>query len=148
MSTQNKLKLRFLGQLFGALGVIASLIFVAWEIRQNTETVKSATIQDISEQSFSGVSLLVQNDKLREAFYLSLDAKPLTTEQEQHLRVWYGGSLRIWMNRYLQSRLGILDQETAVMVGGQSSRAYKNPFFSKYWADVQGRYPEEFVQFF
>lgn len=97
MNTQNeseakKSNWKFLGQLFGALGVIASLIFVAWEIRQNTEAVKSATIQDISEQSFSGMSLLVQNDKLREAFYLCLEAKPLTTEQEQHLRVWYGGA--------------------------------------------------------
>ena len=64
------------------------------------------------------------------------------------MRVWYSAGLRIWMNRYLQSRLGILDKETAVIVGGQSIRAYKSPFFSKYGEDVQGRYPEEFVQFF
>ena len=52
-------KWKMVGSVLGGLGVIGSLVFVALEIRQNTEAVRSATIQAISEQSFTAVAQLV-----------------------------------------------------------------------------------------
>ena len=73
MITQNKSKLRFLGQLFGALGVIASLAFLALEIRQNTEAVKSSTIHALSDQGSNLTAMIMLNDDLLKAFRASRD---------------------------------------------------------------------------
>ncbi|HEY5622263.1 MAG TPA: hypothetical protein VIV14_00785 [Gammaproteobacteria bacterium] len=39
-------------EVLGIIGVIASMIFVGLEIRQNTSTVRGATLQAVSQQSF------------------------------------------------------------------------------------------------
>ncbi len=59
---------KVVGSVLGGLGVIGSLVFVALQIRQNTEAVRSATIQAISEQSFEAVAQLVENPDLRAAY--------------------------------------------------------------------------------
>jgi len=131
------------GSVLGALGVIGSLVFVAMEVRQNTEAVRSSTIQSISEQSFGAVAQLVENADLRAAFEAASTGKPLTSEQRFHLKMFYHGAMRIQQNRYLQIRLGILDQETVLFTGGRGS-AYDIPFFAEYWAEESDEFPPEF----
>lgn len=146
MSTQNKSKLRFLGQLFGALGVMASLVFVAWEIRQNTEAVKSATIHSLSDQGVNLTSMLSQNDELLEAWRVLRDEEELSPEQDLRIRVWYGSALRVQKNRFLQTKLGFLDIETALFIGG-NSRAYHRPHFVEFWDEIKANEPKEFVEY-
>lgn len=134
------------GSVLGGLGVIGSLVFVAFEIRQNTEAVRSATIQAISEQSFDAVAQLVENADLRAAYEAARTGSALTPEQRLQLRVFYLGIMRIQQNRYLQSRLGVLDLETLLFVGGQGG-AYSLPFFAEYWAEDRDQYPAEFQDF-
>ena len=47
-------------EIVGALGVIATLIFVAFEIRQNTDAVRSSTVQDISRWSYDATVLQIE----------------------------------------------------------------------------------------
>jgi hypothetical protein len=106
MSAESEVKKtnwKFLGQLLGALGVILSLIFVAWEIRQNTEAVENATIQSISEQSFTATNLIVQNEDLRIVFNMALDGRELSEDQETLINSFYQSALRVQMNRFLQT---------------------------------------------
>lgn len=139
-------KWRVIGSFLGGLGVIGSLVFVALEIRQNTEAVRSATIQAISEQSFEAVSQLVENPDLRAAYEAATKGAELTPEQRFHLRMFYLGIMRIQQNRFLQSQLGVLDLETLLFVGGQGG-AYSLPFFAEYWAEDGHQYPPEFRSF-
>ncbi|MDG2170758.1 MAG: hypothetical protein P8L44_22850 [Opitutales bacterium] len=134
MSAESEVKKtnwKFLGQLLGALGVILSLIFVAWEIRQNTEAVENATIQSISEQSFTATNLIVQNEDLRIVFNMALDGRELSEDQETLINSFYQSALRVQMNRFLQTKLGILDPETALFLGGRAN-VYQTPQFSIY----------------
>jgi hypothetical protein len=39
-----------LGQIIGAIAVVISLIYVAFQIRQNTAAIRSATAQTVHEQ--------------------------------------------------------------------------------------------------
>ena len=146
MSTQDKSKLRLLGQLFGALGVIASLAFVALEIRQNTEAVKSATINALSEQGYNAAALFIQDDDLTEAFRVIREGEEVSALQHSKVNVFYATVLRIQKNRFLQIRLGFLDVETALFIGG-SSQLYREPHFAEYWDEVKGDEPEDFVEY-
>lgn len=145
-SESKKPKWKFLGQFLGALGVILSLIFVAWEIRQNTEAVKSATIQAISEQAVAASGLLVQNEDLRTAFILALNEQALSPDQEAQVIFFYMSLMRLNINRYLQFKLGVLDKETVLYLGMRQG-PYRWPHFKKFWEQEKFRWPEDFVEF-
>ena len=53
-------------EMLAALGVIGSLLFVGYEIRQNTEAVRGSTIQGIADQSLQvTLALSMDEDWLR-----------------------------------------------------------------------------------
>lgn len=137
---------KMVGSVLGGLGVIGSLLFVAMQIRQNTEAVRSETIQAISEQSFAAVAQLVENPDLRAAYQAASTGAALTPEQRFHLKMFYLGIMRIQENRYLQSQLGVLDLKSLLFVGGKGG-AYRLPFFAEYWAEDRDQYPAEFREF-
>jgi len=137
---------KVVGSVLGGLGVIGSLIFVALQIHQNTEAVRSETIQAISEQSFTAVAQLVENPDLRAAYEAASTGAKLTPEQRFHLKMFYLGIMRIQENRYLQSQLGVLDLNSLLFVGGKGG-AYRLPFFAEYWAEDRDQYPIQFQHF-
>ncbi|QXD24409.1 hypothetical protein F7C95_00425 [Opitutia bacterium ISCC 51] len=141
-----KPKWKLLGQLLGALGVILSLIFVAWEIRQNTEAVKSATIQAISEQSIAVADMMVQNEDLRIAFLLAWNEAALSSDQDAQVTFFYVSLMRLNMNRYLQFKLGILEKETVLYLGMQQGPYHSN-HFKTFWSQDKTSWPEDFVEF-
>ena len=49
-------------EVIGAIGVVASLLYVGVQIRQNSETTKAATIAQVLDQSAS-ISLVMATDK-------------------------------------------------------------------------------------
>ena len=132
-------------EVLGVLGVVGSLIFVAFEIRQGTEAVRSSTIQNLSEQSRASTALIVENADLRAAFLAARAGMDLTDDQEFQLEVYFNSALRIQQNRFQQIRLGVLDEELAVEgIGpGRLGTLYLN-----HWAAVKANYPEDFQQYF
>ena len=95
-------------EILGIVGVIASLVFVALEIRQNTDAVRSATIQGVLEQSFAANLVPVDNAGLREAIYSS--PEELSDDQRRQLGWFYTALLRTQLNRFSQSELGVLEE--------------------------------------
>ena len=139
MSRQN---LKDLVELIAALGVIVTLAFVALEIRQNTDVARSATTQAIAEQSYDAVMRLVDNDKLRTAYFADF-AGELDDNQRQHLRMFYSAVIRIQLNRHEQIKLGIIDLDLALSLGGQGD-GYSSPYFAEFWNSIKDRYPADF----
>ena len=50
------------------IGVLAGLGFLAYEIRQNTQAIESATIQALAQQTLDASMIGVENPELRVAF--------------------------------------------------------------------------------
>ena len=132
-------------ELLGVIGVIGSLVFVALEIRQNTNAVRSSTIQAIAELSFDSTIAVVNNTDLRAARIAS-ESGELTADQIVQLDAWYSGLMRIQQNRLLQANLGVLDLEDAMQIGGRAN-AYRQPYFADYWNRRGSNYPAEFQEY-
>lgn len=81
--TRASLGWRSIAEILGIIGVIGSLVFVALEIRQNTDAVRSATIQGVLDQSFAVNLPPVDNRGLRDALYLAPDE--LNDDQRRQL---------------------------------------------------------------
>ena len=129
----------------GVLGIIATLIFVAFEMRQNTDAVRSATIQDMSRWSFDGAALAIEYPEIIAARRAGCEGT-LTEAQRDLMLHYYNALLRIHLNRFFQTQLGIVDEETALAIGGRGS-AYVNPLFPELWLQLKAQFPPEFHEF-
>ena len=85
---------------------------------------------------------LVENDALRAAYLAGFDGD-LSNEQRQHLRLFYGAVIRLQLNRHEQIKLGIIDLELALNLGGQGD-GYSSPYFVEFWTEIRSRYPADF----
>ena len=141
-----KLGWKGLAEIFGTLGVIGSLIFVALEIRQNTNAVRSATIHAIAEMSYDTSMRMAENPELLAIQRAADNGEPLTIGQRDQLVSFYSGIMRIQQDRFQQYQLGILDEETVFQVGGRG-RGYRSLFFAEFWEERKETYPVEFRQF-
>lgn len=135
---------RGFAEVLGVVGVIGSLAFVALEIRQNTNAVKSATIQAISEQSFAFNALLIENPDLRAARIASFSGT-LTQDQQMQMDNLFAAALRVRQNRYVQAELGALDSDTASEIG--TGGIFLDPAFPEYWERNKARFSDGFREY-
>jgi hypothetical protein len=126
----------------GVLSIVASLIFVAFEIRQNTDAVRSSAIQDISRLSYDATVLSIEKDEIREA-RLAVCRGDLDESQRFLLQLFYAALMRIQMNRFYQLQLGILDEQMILSLGGKGG-AYRNPYFAEIWPVLKVDFTEDF----
>jgi hypothetical protein len=129
----------------GAAAIVASLAFVAFEIRQNTDAVRSTIIQAVSQQSFDGVALAINNEYLRDAQDAAL-AGNASQKQIGQLDRFYVALMRVQLNRYMQSKIGVIDRELVLEIGGRSG-IYTRQSFRDYWSRSKNSYSEGFQNF-
>lgn len=129
-------------EVVGVISIVVTLAFVALEIRQNTDAVRSATIQDISRMSFDATALGVQHADLRAAQFAVCDGN-VNRDQERQLRLYYASLMRIQMNRYYQVQLGILSDVEILALGGRGG-AYRSPIFRSIWHEIKEEFPPDF----
>ena len=128
-------------EVIGIVGVIASLIFVGVEVRQNTSAVRGATLQAVSQQSLDLTMAGLDNPELRLAFPAARDGT--LTPDQKILLVWFMASkLRADENRYRQVELGILDPISFLQLSNHA--AYRLPYFADYWAERGGEFADDF----
>ena len=132
-------------EVLGVLGVIGSLVFVAFEIRQNTEAVRSSTIQSISHWSYETYMAYVENEALRVALQAACDGT-MSDDQRRQVGSWYGAILRLQVNRFYQAKLGILDEEATLALGGKGG-ALRWPPFVEAWAGMKDTFELEFQDY-
>lgn len=126
------------------VGVVAGIFFLAAEIQQNTEAVRSSTIQSITAQSYDSGMRLSENRDLRAALLTPVES--LTDDQQIVLNGFYGALMRLQQDRFLQSQLGVIDEQTLLGLGGQG-QAYWSPYFASYWAARRDSYPADFREY-
>ena len=117
----------------GAIGVLLGLVFVGFEIQQNTEAVKGATIQALAEMSQENTLAGIENPDLRTAWRIVREFGPdsLTLDQIDILGWYTTSSLRVMENRFHQVELGTLDGLETV---GGGEPFWRTVWFRGWWA--------------
>ena len=109
-----------IANLFAALGVIATLIYLAIQIRQNTKAVRSSTIENLIHSLAATAQAAVENEYMV-PLMLKANAGPdsLTEEERVRLHFWFIMTFRRFEGVYFQRDLGLVD--TAVIEGFERS---------------------------
>lgn len=137
-----------IGEVAGALGVVASLIYLAKQIRHNTRTVQGQTIGMVTQNVLGELAPFVGPDLSREFLLAITDPQSLQPEQRARLDAWMILSFTARQNEFLQHRLGALDADVWRSTH-QAIRENLGHEWGRDWWDSVGRQRlvPEFVEF-
>lgn len=141
-------------EIMATLGVVMSLLFVAYEIRQNTNAIRSATVQDIAGLTFTYTLELTQDPEwmrlMTMLFEESVAVEDLAPIDRQRLTWGLITSTKIMEARFRQRQLGTIDDEDLEGLGGRSNTNwYNSPMYRDWWrlSNPQSRWAPDFIQF-
>jgi hypothetical protein len=98
-----------IGQVIGAIAVVISLIYVALQIRQNTNAVRSATAQTVHEHFAKWYHLVAADDELAKIIANGLrDYGSLSEQQRVRFIAAFMSFLSYSQNAFLKWREGLL----------------------------------------
>jgi hypothetical protein len=98
-----------LGQIIGAVAVVISLFYVASQIRQNTNAVRSATAQTVHEHFAKWYHLVAADDELAQIVPKGLrDYTSLSEKEKVRLVATFMAFLSYSQNAFLKWREGLL----------------------------------------
>jgi hypothetical protein len=100
-----------LGQIIGAVAVVISLFYVASQIRQNTNAVRSATAQAVHEHFAKWYHLVAADDELAQIVAKGLrDYSSLSEQERVRFVAAFSAFLSYSQNAFLKWREGLLAQ--------------------------------------
>ncbi len=98
-----------IGQVIGALAVVVSLIYVAAQIRQNTNAVRAATAQSLHEHFASWYHLIASDASLAELATRGLkDYASLSDTEKARFVSLFMAFLAYFQNAFLKWKQGLL----------------------------------------
>ena len=144
-----------IGRLLSAVAVVLSLVFVAFEVRQNTVATRAQTLLDLSQSARQIQLHLSSNPKLAAAYFDIYQsggslARPGTTyAREDSLAAFMTlyAVVRGLENVYLQADEGIVDPDVMNRYDFVSS-TFNSPAFASFWSGNRRRFDPDFAREF
>lgn len=93
------------------IGVLAGILFLSFELRQNTMASRLQAASNFQD-SFSEIEFFIaQSPEFAALLIKGREGEELTNTGQFRLTVFYGNVLRTWQNTHLQYLSGALDKE-------------------------------------
>ena len=124
-------------EIVAATGVILSLLFVGFEIRQNTAIARGQARQDLAQLNQEWLVLLSQDAEF-EALWddaFGPNARELSADEERRAQYIMTIHLRRLENVYLQYREGLVEESALQNYGFANIATFQRPEFERYWMD-------------
>jgi hypothetical protein len=136
-----------LGELVGAVAVVATLVYLSVQLRQNTKTIRLGSAQSVNEELQDMFSQLSSDESLAAVF---LEAGTSSSLQGVNLVRYYtfnNNILRVYENAFLEWRENAIDSAhwegmTRMMIDYTKMAA-----FGEYWENRKHWLSEEFQNY-
>ena len=138
-----------LGQIIGAAGVVLSLLFVGYEIRQNTAVARTAAYHAIMADQGALLDVLATDPVLAGLLVRGGQGEgpdAFTDEELFRIGMSHRRNVRSWEGLFFAVQEKVLPPEALETVG--KGRAFSNPFFRSIWPDLRPAFAPDFVEFF
>ena len=136
-------------EIFGLISVIGSLLFVGIEISQNTQAVRGATHQAVSDQASELYLEIASDERLSKLAYemlvMNIKRNELSTTDQMSLDFIQLMGFRRVENIFLQYKNGILSEDAIDRIGMDS---YRKAFSRESWEMFKTGFDPHFVIFF
>src|SRR5215471_7900822 len=148
MSSINWEALGAIANVLAAVSVIATLIYLSVQIRQNTKAVRSSSIQNLVQSFSTTAQAAVENEYVVPLLLkANAGAESLTEEERGRLHFWFIMTFRRFEGVYFQRDLGIVD--AAVIDGFERSHiaVLASKSAQAWWANSKAIFNSGFVTY-
>lgn len=134
-------------ELLGAIGVIATLVYLARQINQNTSTVRASAASSLTEANNSLSALLAQDAEINRLFWACLRDRDSLSEAEQ-----------LRSDALIATYLGVIEQSHDFYAEGAITDEKRNarqaqlvwlvtqPGFAGFWKSYGSTYASSFAE--
>lgn len=132
--------------LLASLGVIAGLIFLVIELRQNTQATIGSASEELTSQSLEYFSMGMDNQVISRAIYKQETGEELDGFEKSQLKKRQYFNFRVFENAYLQYRRGFYDDSEwnryrRIIL----NRLSTDRFAAQMWKESEGDWTVEFA---
>lgn len=133
----------------GAVGVIASMLYLAIQVRQNTRTTQSATLQSLSSRLTERLLLVATESDLAELIALDWETEELDAVQRIRITYWISAILVDLSDMYNQYRLCVIPYSSLQSrVKVMRQRLFQTEIGLQVWTNLRPIYAPDFVHWF
>jgi len=133
-----------IAELVGALGVIASLIYLASQIRQSTKVARAETTKDLYLASRAAIMELAANDELAKIW---TDIRQFESVDIARRYAFYQSFFRLYELQFNLASQDLLDDSIARSYTLIIRMFTKTIYFADYWAKARVEFNEEFAAY-
>jgi len=134
-----------LGELFGALAVVASLLYVGNQVHQNNRIARAEAYRDVT-LSWARMLHLWANDPATAKVFMDRTGMRLADLPDDVRNAYllrHAAMVRVFETIYRQVAEGVLNEEALELLPSSSS-----PLFQDSWNALRGSYSKDFRSFF
>ena len=133
-----------IAEIVGAGGVIASLIYLAIQIRQSTKVSRAEMTKDLYLASRTAIMDIASNDALAR---ISTEVRQFESEDLMRRNMFYQSFFRLYELQFNLHSQGLLDADIARSYALIIQMWAKTVFFDEYWSRHRGEFNESFVEY-
>ena len=142
-------ELYYISQIAAAIAIVASLIFVGIQLRQNTRAVLVSTSQTHFTMWTSVASPLVEDADIAKIYWQALsDFDSLTDQDRMRFIVYMSNVFRFYESSRIQWRRGVLEAEHWHSVEVNIRAFATQPGVKRFWKIRRHWHSPEFVRWF
>lgn len=137
-----------IGELLGALGVVASLLFVGVQLLHNTKALRLNGTSYLLEQMANKLEAQASDENISALMFKGLPNPESLEGLDYHRFTLMANSLVLYFaNSHYQFREGAIDDETWESIRSQMTNVMNSPGMLDYWTKRGGNFPLAFRQF-
>ena len=133
-----------IAEIVGAGGVITSLIYLAFQIRQSTKVSRAEMTKDLYLASRSAIMDIASNDALAK---ISTEIRQFENEDLMRRNMFYQSFFRLYELQFNLKGQGLLDDDIARSYALIIQMWARTIYFSDYWDKHRGEFNESFAAY-
>jgi hypothetical protein len=141
------LELGAIGEFVGSLAVLATLAYLALQIRHNTASNRLAAKLEITRQYADYVDFLLLNPGLRELNNKGMNDQELDPDETQRFIMMLSKAFWYFSSMHYQYRMGVMSAGEWIQSDSLISGYCSSPRVRRWWDVNRTRYGEEFRAF-
>jgi len=136
-------------ELVTAACVIVSLVFVGFEVRQNTQVARGQARQELASLNQEWLLLVSTDTKFNELWDRAwIQGSELSDLEQRQATAMMLMNLRRLENVFLQYREGLVSESALSSYGFQGLRLYEGAPFRQWWPGGQRGFDSDFAAYF
>ncbi len=135
-----------IGELVAAIATVATLVYLAIQVRHNTRALKASTFENVSSEMGQNVVPILMTSDLADIYARVLqDPDSLSAGERVRISAMYVSSFRKLESVFVQTQLGSIDAEYAEGFERSLISLGKTPFGEQWWASAKQLFYKHFV---